>query len=89
MIQEGENLAFLEKQAQFYRGDDFVLAARKEGDRLSGLELLGNTERAAAIVGALGSASGEFRVPNGNTPFAMGLFFEEMPKPSYFGLAFD
>ena len=89
VIQEGENLDFLEKQAQFYRGSDFVLAARKEGDRLSGLELLGNTEKASAIVGALGCASGEFRVPNGNTPFAMGLFFEEMPKPSYFGLAFD
>ncbi len=89
VIQEGENLDFLEKQAQFYRGSDFVLTARKEGDRLIGLELLGNTEKASAIVGALGCASGEFRVPSGNTPFAMGLFFEEMPKPSYFGLAFD
>lgn len=89
VIQEGENLDFLERQAKFYRGNDFVLAARKEGEKLVGLELLGNTKTVSAIVGALGCASGEFRVPNGNTPFAMSLFFEEMSKPSYFGLAFD
>ena len=89
VIQEGENLDFLEKQAQFYCGDGFVLAARKEGNKLIGLELLGDTEKAAAIVGSLGCALGEFRVPNGNIPFAMGLFFEPMPKPVYFGLVFD
>ncbi len=89
IIQEGENLDFLEKQAQFYRGHDFVLAARQEGNQLIGLELLGHAEKASAIVGTLGCTSGRFRVPNGNIPFAMGLFFEPMPKPSYFGLAFD
>lgn len=89
VIQEGENLDFLERQAQFYRGSDFVLAARKEGEVLIGLELLGNPETASAIVGALGCKTGEFRIPNGNIPFAMGLFFEEMPKPAYFGFAFD
>ncbi len=89
VMQEGENLDFLERQAAFYRGNDFVLAARKEGEKLIGMELLGNTETAAAIVGALGCKTGEFRIPNGNIPFAMGFFFEEMTKPTYFGLAFD
>ena len=89
VVQEGENLDFLERQAQFYRGDDFVLGARKEGNRLVGMELLGNAEKASAIVGTLGCSVGEFRIPNGNNPFAMGLFFEEISKPSYFGFAFD
>ena len=89
VIQEGENLDFLETQAQFYRGDDFVLAARKEENRLIGLELLGNTAKAAAIVGTMDCKNGEFRIPCGDIPFAMGLFFKEMPIPSYFGLAFD
>ena len=89
VIQEGENLDFLEAQAQFYRGDDFVLVARKEGELLIGVELLGNTAKAAAIVGSLGCKTGEFRVPSGDVPFAMALFFKQVPKPSDFGLAFD
>lgn len=89
VIQEGENLDFLERQAQFYRGDDFVLASRREEDNLIGMELLGNEKKASAIVSSLGCTRGEFRIPNGNIPFAMGLFFESISKPSYFGFAFD
>ena len=90
VAQEGENLAFLMRQAKLYRGKDFVLAARREGNALVGLELLGNTDAAPAIVRALGCAEGRFRTFGAETPFAMALPLRDgAPLPSYFGLAFD
>lgn len=90
VIQEGANLAFLEKQACFYAGLGFLLAARQEGDALIGLELLGNSAMAPGILTALGLARGSFRTPGGGKPFAM---FQPLQKgacaPDYFGLAFD
>jgi len=89
VVQEGENLRFLQTQTAFYAGDGFVLAASREGDTLVGAELLGNTAAAPAIVHALGCAAGRFRVP-GERPFAMyrQLGGASQP-PGYFGLAFD
>lgn len=61
VIQEGVNLDFLETQAKFYAGEDFLLAACRDGDRLRGVELLGNEKAAAGMVHALGYNEGYFR----------------------------
>ncbi|MBQ9767110.1 MAG: GNAT family N-acetyltransferase [Lachnospiraceae bacterium] len=73
ILQEKENLDFLETQATFYKGSDFLLAARTEGDTLYGIELLGNKTAAAGIVCALGCKKGQFRTPGTekDRPFAM------------------
>lgn len=90
VVQEGENLDFLQTQATLYAGPGFLLAARQEGSQLYGLELLGDTDAAPGILGTLDCQSGTFRVP-GDTPFAMYRPIGEsiLPMPKYFGLAFD
>ena len=90
LIQEKENLRYLETYARFYAGEDFLLTAVHEKDRLFGMELLGNAGAAAGILGAMGYETGLFRIPRGEIPFAMGCLFAENGKmPSYLGLAFD
>ena len=89
-MQENENLIFLEKQASFYAGDGFLLAARTEKGTVFGLELLGNTELAPGIVRALGCENGIFRVNGDGKPFAMYLDLAGKDRaPSYFAFAFD
>lgn len=89
-IQEDENIAYLEMMAFFYAGEDFLLAARKEGQTLKGLELLGNAEAAPGILAALNCADGSFRTPGKGQAFAMfhGLV-EDAAAPGYLGLVFD
>ena len=91
VVQEGENLDFLERYASFYAGHDFVLATQGEKDTMHGIELLGNISSAPDIVGTLGYKSGSFRVPGQEIPFAMYYHFEKSDTtvPTYFGLAFD
>jgi ribosomal protein S18 acetylase RimI-like enzyme len=90
VIQEGENLRFLQTMARFYAGDDLLLTARLENGFLDGIELLGNTAFAPDIVCALGCAEGHFRVPDAKTPFSMYYpLLDGVKSPSYFGLAFD
>ena len=91
VVQENENLDFLQTQALFYAGHGFILAARKEGNRLVGVELLGDERKAPAIVSALGCVQGTFRVPGEDKPFAMyrPLCDNVSAHPCYFGLAFD
>lgn len=90
VLQEAENLAFLETQAKFYAGVDFVLAARQDGSSLEGLELLGNSAAAPGILTALGCARGSFRAPGEGRPFAMFLpLAPGVRAPAYFGLVFD
>ena len=92
VIQEGASLDFLATLADFFEGEDFILAARKEGDTLVGLELLGNAspENATAITRALGADKGRFRTPGTKRPFAMCLpLSESFTLPTHFGLAFD
>ena len=59
--QAGENLSFLQTQARFWAGEDFVLTARLEENRLTGLELLGNLQAAPRILRALHCTEGTFR----------------------------
>lgn len=91
VVQENENLEFLETQAQLYTGSGFLLAARKEAGQLIGVELLGDETKAPGIVKVLGCARGTFRTPGEGRPFAVYLPFERSAffKPAYFGLAFD
>ena len=88
VVQEGENLAYLQTYAQFYAGKDFLLTVLQDGKVLQGLELLGNADAAAGILAALGANSGTFRTP-GDTPFAMYKPLHSKKQPTYFGFAFD
>ena len=91
VVQENENLDFLQTQAQFYAGSGLLLTARKEEDKLLGVELLGDETKAPEIVSILDCVQGTFRVPGEGRPFAMyrSLTGKMLPAPAYFGLAFD
>ena len=90
VVQEGENLSYLESYARFYAGADFLLAAASDGDALHGTELLGNRGAAPGILGALGYASGRFRSPGDDVAFAMFRpLIPDAKPPRYLGLAFD
>lgn len=90
MIQENENIAYLEMMAFFYAGEDFLLAASKEGQTLKAPELLGNADAAPGILAALRCTEGTFQTPGGDIPFAMYLPLSKKAKrPGYFGLVFN
>ncbi len=90
VVQERENIDFLETFSKFYSGDGFVLTARGDGDRLFCAELLGDTDAAAGITSALGYERGFFRTPGNGRPFTMCYPLDKKsPLPTYFGLAFD
>lgn len=91
VIQEKENTEFLKTVAGLYAGDGFLLAARREGDTLFAMELLGDPTAAPAIVAAFGCSEGRFRTPGEDIPFAMYHLLGNGADalPSYFGLAFD
>ena len=91
VLQEGEALDFLATQADFFEGEDFLLAAYAENGVLHGAELLGNTDRASSIVTALSCEHGIFRTIGEGMPFAMyrSLADGKEPMPHYFGLALD
>ena len=89
VIQEGENLSFLEKLTTLYAGDDFIFCAFLEDGKLRVPEFLGDMTAAEGIVAALGAREGTFRYPGNQQPFAMYRPLDEAPMPQYFGLAFD
>ena len=89
VVQEGENLAYLEAQAQLYCGDGFCAALVRQGDHVQCMELLGGEKWAPGILTALGAKSGWFRLPGQDKPFAMYHPLNGNTAPSYFGLAFD
>ena len=90
VVQEGENLSFLDSQYQFYSGTSCLAAVALEGEKLYCHELLGHPDDAPKILRTLGASLGFFRFPGDGKPFAMLCpLCEDCPKPSYFGLAFD
>lgn len=90
VLQEGETLSYLATYAKFYKGEDFLLSATKEGETLLVHELLGNTDCCGNILCALACKTGRFRAPGEGRDFAMLLpFGADCPTPSYFGLALD
>ncbi len=90
VIQEGASMDFLAQQAQFYAGEDFLLAAYQEENQLTGMELLGNSQAAPGILRSLNCTAGHFRMPGTGQAFAMAYpLSPSSKKPSYFGFAFD
>ncbi|MBQ8849075.1 MAG: GNAT family N-acetyltransferase [Clostridia bacterium] len=92
VIQENENLRFLQATAKLYAGEKFVFAGRCEGGILYASELLGDISAADEIVSALGQNEGRFRTVGNSRAFAMYHPLDgdaSLPPPSYFGLAFD
>lgn len=91
VIQENENIKYLEKQSNLYTGKDFLLSCRVNNGALFGIELLGNKEKAPLILNALSCKTGTFRISGEKTPFSMCFPLENQTRPPifYFGLAFD
>lgn len=90
IIQEGENLCFLETYAKFYKGEDFILTASAENGTLNCIEILGNTAKCAEIISTLKCTKGRFRTSGKEKPFAMYYpFSKNMNPPKYLGFAFD
>lgn len=89
-VQEEENIAYLEMMAFFYAGEDFLLAAHKNGKQLYCPELLGNVDAAPGILAALGCTEGSFRTPGSTHPGAMlHELTGSVSAPSYLGLTFE
>lgn len=91
IVQENENIDFLSTYAKFYKGTDFILVGRKEGDFFQGIELLGNEKKSSEIIKTLGCREGMFRTVGECKAFAMycPLSEEKIETPKYFGLPFD
>lgn len=90
IVQEGENLRFLDTQALFFVGNSWIAAITMEGRKLRCHELLGDPEAAYGIVSVLGCEEGFFRIPGPDRPFAQYMpLTPDCVRPSYFGLAFD
>lgn len=90
VIQEGENLVFLQNQLQFFTGDGFLLAAWEDKGVLHGVEFLGDREAAPGILRTLGCREGIFRCPGNEKNFAMYLpLTPDCICPGHFGFAFD
>lgn len=90
VIQEGVSLDYLAAYAEFYTGEDFLLAGAPYDGGFSGMELLGNRDTAPGILAALGFEHGSFRCPGHDIPFGMFLpLTENAAEPGYLGLVFD
>lgn len=90
VVQEGENLLFLETMSRFYRGEGFLLSAREQEGELWGDELLGDASAAPGILKALHQPRGTFRIPGGDRNLLMWLpLAPDATAPGWFGLPFD
>lgn len=89
VIQEGDNLPFLEGAYQLYAGDNVLFAAQEGERRIRLVEFLGQEEALPGIFAALKKEKGTACIPQGNLPFAMWLPLENLAPPKYFAFAFD
>jgi hypothetical protein len=90
VLQESAQLSFLAAQAQLFAGEDFLLAAYLDENKLHGMELLGNPDAAPGILRALGCETGIFQIPGTQKPFAMLRRLSDAAAiPVYFGFSFD
>lgn len=89
VVQEHENMDFLQAQTRLYAGEDFLLCGWEEKGTLYCPEFLGNTDVAPRVLAALGCRDGRFRGPGQGQDFAMYHPLSDGPAPQYFGLAFD
>lgn len=90
VLQEHENLDFLETQATFYAGDDFLLTAQQNESHLQGIEFLGDASAIPSILQKLNCTSGVFHTLGKEKPCGMYYSFtDNTPMPSYFGFTFE
>ena len=91
VVQENENILYLQALSELYAGDGFILSAYGIENTLRGVELLGDASVAPRIVRALGYPEGRFRTVGDDIPFAMyrQLSKDVSATPTYFGLSFD
>ena len=90
VVQEGENLTFLETQATLFAGDGFLAALDLSDGGFRCQEFLGDREKAPGLLRALGIPKGTFRTCGDAVPFVMEKCLPpHCPKPTYFGLPFD
>lgn len=89
VVQEEENLRFLERCAQLYAGVNFLLAANVEDGTLTAMEFLGDRSATPSVLAALGVNTGVFRTPGQEKTFALYRPITDALGPTYFGLAFD
>lgn len=90
VIQEGIQLPFLAAQARLLAGENFLLAAYPEKNKLHGVELLGDPDAAPGILKALGCETGTFQIPGTEKPLAMIYKLTgNAVTPGYFGFSFD
>ena len=88
---KNEGFIFLASLVDFYVGDDFVSAVRKDSKNFFAVEFLGNTDKASDFISALGFRRGVVRTKGAEAPFAMYLPLTDNKNPpfSYLGFAFD
>ena len=85
-----QTLRFLASQAEFFAGDEWVLAAWRQEQTLTGLEYLGSAALLPGILNALSCTQGCFRTPGSVRPFAMFAALSPGEKcPAHVGFAFD
>ena len=90
VLQEEENLRYLERQAAFYTGMGFLAAVHQEGEAVFCPEILGNPDMAPQLLRSLGASCGTFRCPGTGEDFAMFLpLCETALRPTHFAFAFD
>lgn len=90
VLQEQENLDFLETQATFYAGDDFLLTAQQNESHLQGIEFLGDASVLPSILKTLDCTSGVFHTIGDEKPCGMYYaFIDNSPMPSYLGFTFE
>lgn len=87
VIQEGENLDYLETMASFFAGDGTVLAVSAK-EPVVVLELLGDPAKSIGVHSAADDAKAGFFCPE-KAEFAMFRPLKKVPAPMYFGFAFD
>jgi len=80
----------LDSYLRFYRGPDFLMAARAEKDHLFAAELLGNAARMPGILCALSMPYARFRTPGKTVRFTMFHPLKAETAPAdYFAFALD
>lgn len=90
IAQEGAGLSFLETYATFYAGNECLLCAVKDGQKLFVPEFLGDISQIPGILRTLQCTEGTIRTPGEEKPFAMYRSLTGDPSaPSYFAHAFD
>ena len=90
VIQENENLDFLECFENFYTANGVLLAAHIKDGTLYTQEFLGAKALLPSVLAYFNADKGIFRTVGTSRPFAMyHPFYKNSPKPTYFGLAFD